>query len=146
MARGEGSAGLACCVMLTCAALCMTIQGMAADRSIGTRIRRARERLRMRQEDLAAALGVSRNTVDAWENERSYPKSSIGALEDVLGVTLDDGARVVPPEVRARLSKLLSEEDYRRVLGVLEGTLTWPSPPAAPGERPAGRAEDQRGG
>jgi transcriptional regulator with XRE-family HTH domain len=64
---------------------------MATDMPIGTRIRRARERKRMRQADLAAALGVSRQTVDAWENDRAYPRSSIGALEEILGVTLNGG-------------------------------------------------------
>lgn len=65
---------------------------MATDGPIGTRIRRARERKRMRQQDLADALGVSRTTVDAWENDRSYPRSSIGAIEDVLGISLNDSA------------------------------------------------------
>lgn len=56
---------------------------------IGTRIKRARERKRWTQRELASALEVSIKTVDNWENGRTSPRSSIGALEDVLGVRLD---------------------------------------------------------
>lgn len=61
---------------------------MAAEPRIGTTIRRARERLRLRQQDVARKLGVSRTTVDAWENDRAYPRNSIGALEELLDVNL----------------------------------------------------------
>lgn len=66
---------------------------MAADLPLGTRIKRARERMRvsghyMSQQELADALGVSRSAVNAWENNRAHPRSSIGALEAILGVTL----------------------------------------------------------
>lgn len=61
---------------------------MDAEPRIGTKIRRARERKRLRQEDVARQLGVSRTTYDSWENDRAYPRSSIGALEDVLGIDL----------------------------------------------------------
>lgn len=57
---------------------------------IGTRIRRARERKRWSQRQLAGALGVDRKTVDNWENGRTTPRSSIGAIEEVLGVRLDE--------------------------------------------------------
>jgi transcriptional regulator with XRE-family HTH domain len=68
---------------------------MVTNPRIGTMIRRARERKRMSQEDLAHELGVSRSAVNAWERDRAYPRSSVGALEDVLGVTLDGQP---PPE------------------------------------------------
>lgn len=71
---------------------------MAPRPRIGTTIRRARERKRMRQQDLAEAVGVSRTTVDAWENDRAYPRNRIGALEEVLGVSLD-GEPPVPGEL-----------------------------------------------
>lgn len=62
---------------------------MAPRVRIGTAIRRARERRRLSQADLAYALGVSRSAVNAWENDRAYPQSSIGAIEEVLGIRLD---------------------------------------------------------
>jgi transcriptional regulator with XRE-family HTH domain len=49
------------------------------------RIKRARERGHMKQEDLARAVGVNIKTVDNWENGRSRPKNRMGALEQVLG-------------------------------------------------------------
>lgn len=65
---------------------------MATTPRIGTMIRRARERKRMSQKDLAAALGVSRSAVNAWENDRAWPQNSIGALEDILGIAVDGAA------------------------------------------------------
>ena len=63
---------------------------MAANPPLGTMIRRARERKRLSQRELAAEkLGVSRSAVNAWERDRARPQSSIGALEQVLGIRLD---------------------------------------------------------
>jgi transcriptional regulator with XRE-family HTH domain len=72
---------------------------MATDLPIGTAIRRARERKRWTQHQLADAIGVSRNAVHAWENDRAYPRSAIGALEEVLGISLT--AVPVRPEITA---------------------------------------------
>jgi transcriptional regulator with XRE-family HTH domain len=59
---------------------------MPTDRPpIGIKIKRARERLRLTQEDLAGRVGVSQKTIDNWEHDRSYPRSAIGALEAILG-------------------------------------------------------------
>lgn len=44
----------------------------------------------MRQEDLAARLGVAPSTVANWERGKSYPVRYLGALEAVLGVSLTD--------------------------------------------------------
>jgi transcriptional regulator with XRE-family HTH domain len=81
---------------------------------IGTRIKRARERRRWSQRELAERLGVNRKTVDNWENGRTRPANSIGALEDVLGVRLDDEPEpeLPTPEELGRL-----REHAREVLG-----------------------------
>jgi len=63
--------------------------GMPARPKVGARIRRARQLLDMRQRDLADKLGVSRNTVDSWENDRAYPQRKLARLEEVLGITLE---------------------------------------------------------
>jgi transcriptional regulator with XRE-family HTH domain len=119
------------------------VWGMAADPSLGTRIRRARERKRMSQQQLADALGVSRGAVNAWENDRARPASSIGALEDILGIGLDGApaARVISPQLRRLIRETLpgDPEAQRRVTGLLEGTLTWPGEP--PAEDDQGEAE-----
>jgi len=74
---------------------------MAAADSMGTRIKRARERLRWTQQQLADAIGVDRKSIDNWENDRTYPRSSIGALEELLGVSLTGAAPELPPLVEA---------------------------------------------
>jgi transcriptional regulator with XRE-family HTH domain len=107
---------------------------MATDPALGTRIKRARERRRWTQQQLAAALKVDRKTIDNWENGRAYPRSSIGAIEEVLGLSLYDDAapaRTISPEFRAEIMAVLDDpEDQRRVIGLLEGTITWPGEPA----------------
>lgn len=88
---------------------------MATETRIGTKIKRAREDLRWTQQQLADAIGVNRKTVDNWENNRTYPRSSIGALERALGVALtadagsrDDQLKEIE-ELRRRLETLASE-------------------------------------
>lgn len=53
--------------------------------ALGRRIRRARERARLTQLQLAQAVGVDRKTVGNWESGLSSPRSSLGRLEAVLG-------------------------------------------------------------
>lgn len=67
--------------------------------ALGSAIKRARERLRLSQKELAARIGVNVKTVDNWENGRTSPKSSLGALEDVLGNLQEREARAnqTPP-------------------------------------------------
>jgi len=76
---------------------------MATDPATGTAIKRARERRRWTQQQLAAALGVNVKTVDNWENGRSRPRNSIGAIEDVLGISLggEPGEELTPAEWEA---------------------------------------------
>lgn len=76
------------------------MQCMAEER-IGMIIRRARERRRWTQRELAKAVGVSRATVDAWENDRSYPRNRVGALEEVLGISLS-GTSGPAPDIPVR--------------------------------------------
>lgn len=88
---------------------------MATD-SIGTRIRRARERKRWTQQQLADAIGVNIKSVDNWENGRTSPRNSIGALEEIFGISLDSP---LPPDdedeeiiaAEARAAKILAEAE-----------------------------------
>ncbi len=70
---------------------------MPARPKVGAQIRRARQLLDMRQQDLADKLGVSRNAVDSWENDRSYPQRTMAKLEQVLGVSLVGDAQPAGP-------------------------------------------------
>lgn len=71
----------------------------------GTRIKRARERRRWSQRQLADALHVDRKTVDNWENGRTQPRSRQGAIEEVLGIGLDEAEP--EPDVTAELLRRL---------------------------------------
>jgi transcriptional regulator with XRE-family HTH domain len=52
--------------------------------SFGAQIRRARERQRLSQEELAAKLGVSLRTIGNWERGASVPRARREDLERVL--------------------------------------------------------------
>lgn len=101
------------------------MRDMAAELALGTRIRRARERRRWTQQQLADALTVSVRTVNDWENGRTQPRNSVGAIEHVLGIRLDgrQEAEPISDALRAQIHRELGPEAARRVIGVLEGTL-----------------------
>ena len=40
---------------------------------IGSKIKKSRADAKITQEQAAQALGISRQTISNWENERSYP-------------------------------------------------------------------------
>lgn len=87
---------------------------MATDPRLGTKIKRARERKRWTQQELADRIEVDRKTIDNWENGRTSPRSSIGALEDVLGVMLTAGeepGEESAADVARRLERLLRERE-----------------------------------
>jgi transcriptional regulator with XRE-family HTH domain len=98
--------------------------------SIGSRIRRQRQILGMKQHELAAAVGVDRSAVSNWERGRHPPLRYQGKVEEVLGISLDDEPQFlpVPPELRHLIEQRLPDPaDQRRVIGLLEGTVTWPA-------------------
>lgn len=58
---------------------------------IGEKLRRARQERALTQEELAHRLGVSRQTISSWENDRSYPDiGSIISLSDLYAISLDE--------------------------------------------------------
>lgn len=109
---------------------------MATEPAIGTRIKRARERKRWTQRQLADALHVNIKTVDNWENGRTSPRSSIGALEDVLGVRLDGPEP--EPAVPKSLARAIMQEDgltpeeRQAVLNAVRDTLASERGPSGP--------------
>lgn len=86
--------------------------------ALGSTIKRARERLRISQKELAAQLGVNVKTVDNWENGRTSPKSSLGALEEALGISLSEPAADLPPinPTDDELNEMISDARGDRVL------------------------------
>ena len=105
---------------------------MVADRALGTRIKKRRQVLGMTQQQLADAVGVSKSTVANWESGKHFPLRYLGKLEAVLGVTLggdgDAGIRPLDEHTRAAIIAHLPGDlkTQRRVIGIMEGTLTWP--------------------
>lgn len=58
---------------------------------IGQKLKEKRTALGLSQEELGKAVGVSRQTVSSWENDRSYPDiGSILKLSDLYGASLDE--------------------------------------------------------
>ena len=57
---------------------------------LGEKLKEARSKAGMKQEELAQQIGVSRQTVSNWENNRSYPDiASVMKLSDLYGLSLD---------------------------------------------------------
>ena len=57
---------------------------------IGSKIKAARLKKKMTQEQVAELLGVSRQTISNWENEKSYPDIiSVIKMSDCYEVSLD---------------------------------------------------------
>jgi transcriptional regulator with XRE-family HTH domain len=69
---------------------------VASGSPIGTRIAKRRQVLGITQDELAHELRrltgrpVSPSTVANWERGKHYPQRYLGALEEVLGVSLED--------------------------------------------------------
>ena len=58
---------------------------------IGEKLKQKRNEAGFSQEVLAEKIGVSRQTVSNWENNRSYPDiGSVLALSDLYGISLDE--------------------------------------------------------
>lgn len=55
---------------------------------IGKAIRRARQRKRLTQAALARILGVTASSVTNWENGTHFPQRHLGAIEEVLEISL----------------------------------------------------------
>ena len=76
----------------------------------GTKLKEARARLGLTQEDIADGIDVSRQTVSNWENNRSLPDlRSIVEISDIYQISLDDllkGDRKV-------MEKLIKDSDIK---------------------------------
>lgn len=97
--------------------------------TIGEKIRKRRQVLGWTQAQFAARCGVGASAVINWEQDRYFPRRHLGRVEDVLGIRLtgDTQPRVLDPLLTALVNDTLEDPvTRRRVIGLLEGTLTWP--------------------
>ena len=57
---------------------------------IGTKLQKARLQAKLTQEQVAESLGVSRQTISNWENEKTYPDIiNVIKMSDLYAVSLD---------------------------------------------------------
>lgn len=121
---------------------------MQPDPALGLVIRRARERRRMTQQQLADAAGVSLRTVSNWELGHHVPRNRTGVLEDILGISLggEPQAPAIVPEYEWERLLLLDETlPYAERVQIIEVTRRARAEGApAPVPRPAGGAREPR--
>lgn len=93
----------------------------------------------MSQAEAAEALGVSRSALNAWENDRAWPRNSVGALEQLYGISLGgeppaalDEALIAAlyADIKAKYPEAVADRMIRQVDAGLRG-----EPP--PGNGPA---------
>ena len=64
--------------------------------TIGSTIRQYRIEKGMSQEDIIHQLGISRQTLSAWENDRSLPDIiSLIRLSEIFKTTIDDLVQII---------------------------------------------------
>ena len=57
---------------------------------IGSKLKKARNEKGLTQEQTADALGVSRQTISNWENNKSYPDIiSVKKMSEIYSISLD---------------------------------------------------------
>jgi len=78
--------------------------------TLGTRIRRARERARLSQVELAKAVGASVRAVGDWENDRRKPRNRLGAIEQVLDVDLSEQPQPQPDIPQKLLDEIMTNK------------------------------------
>ena len=96
---------------------------------IGTKLKKARNNANLTQEDIAEKIGVSRQTVSNWENNKSYPDIiSVIRLSDIYGISLDtllkeDENMIKHLDESTNIVK--SKNRLRKLLPVLAYTVIW---------------------
>ena len=116
---------------------------MAGGTLIGMRIKRRRQALGMEQKDLAALVGVARATVANWESGKHFPLRKQGAIEEALGISLDENpGPLVSRRVREAIEDDYPPERAGPILANLEAYLRGEPPPGTSGPA-GGRREEQ---
>ncbi len=89
--------------------------------SIADRILTLRKSKGMSQEQLAEAIGVSRQAVSKWESEQASPDpEKIIALSEIFGVTTDYLLKGIEPEKEAEKAEEKAEDTHMTVGDVLD--------------------------
>ncbi|WP_294499965.1 helix-turn-helix transcriptional regulator [uncultured Gemmiger sp.] len=97
--------------------------------NIGQKLKQARAKACLTQEQAAEALGVARQTVSNWENSRSYPDVvAVLAMSDLYHVSLDEllkGDRKMIDHLEQSTDTVASRGRLARRITVLAYLVVW---------------------
>ncbi len=99
---------------------------------IGNKIRNARQNAELTQEQVAEYLGVSRQTISNWENEKTYPDIiSVIKISDLYHVSLDHLLKEDEPVtnyldyLEESTNVVKSKNKFGRLLLIITYLLIW---------------------
>ena len=96
---------------------------------IGEKLKKARLDQGMTQENLAEQLGVSRQTISNWENNRSFPDIvSILKLSDIYTISLDEllkGDDKVMKHLEESTNAVKSRQKFSKVILTVTYLIIW---------------------
>lgn len=99
---------------------------------IGPKIKHARGKANLTQEEAAEALGVSRQTVSNWENGKTYPDiASVVKMSDLYSISLDQLLKEEQPVsnylnyLEESTNTVKSNQNLSRMIMVLFYLGTW---------------------
>ncbi len=117
---------------------------MDATTPIGLRIKRRRQVLGWRQEDLAERLGVAKSSVANWESGKHFPKRKLGLVEAVLGISLEEPEPRIPRSLLREIERTedLTPGERAAVIAAIERTLRGEQADPPSGGAPGGPAAD----
>lgn len=96
---------------------------------IGSKLKLARQERQLTQEVMAAFLGVSRQTISNWENNKSYPDIiSLIKISDYYDMTLDELVKGDPQMVNhlsESTNRVKSQKRFSKLIQVITYVLIW---------------------
>ncbi len=96
---------------------------------IGNRLKNARKKIGMTQEQVAEKIGVSRQTISNWENNKSYPDIvSVISLSDLYSVSLDELLKEDKRMIgflEESTNEVKSREKFSRLVLIMSYLVIW---------------------
>lgn len=96
---------------------------------LGSKLKSARTKNQMTQEKVAEFIGVSRQTVSNWENNKSYPDIvSVISLSDLYSISLDEllkGDRKVIAFLEDSTNEVKSRHRFTKLIQFMVYLVVW---------------------
>ncbi len=96
---------------------------------IGSKLKSARTKMGMTQEKVAEEIGVSRQTISNWENNRSFPDiASVIRLSDLYSVSLDELLKEDKKMIEYLgeiTNEVKSRQKFSKLIQVISYLLIW---------------------